>query len=576
MVASAALVENNEIAVRVPEERRIAWTTAASIAFHVILLTAIGLSAIPSIDLSSLPDMSFDVSLEDGHDDVNDNSPATERSFAESKPLSEDTPAAVADDAPPHEEPPPPVVASASPAPAPNEATDPQPVQTEVSVPSEPAPATENTEVLATSGQTDLTVPVLTELEPVKATPLEEELIPTSQRALLTKKIMEGAQGFQDTDKKETRMSWQQDGKVYTAVLTRQPAADNTGIDRMVVEVVTEERGKRLRTRMLMKRLAFSHFTQLVDRWDEEVQLHDDEIVGRFHSNSEIFLGYDRKVAPKFLGKVTTAARSFTVASAIGRKERAEIFRAGLETRAGRITLPTKFMPFASDSNSGTKNVEVQSYASDTRITFYSDGTYGWAPARGNSPEQRQALSAATTYIVGGRDTTLYIRGTVAGKVLVYSPDLIVIEGHLVYAHDPRSVPDSSDFLGLVSDNYVEVARPGITGPGDLEIDAAIYAKRRFVVTDERAPGNATLYIYGSLTAGTLSATEPRYATKVSFDSRFEDQRPPGFPVTDRYEIEGWDPQWKISDDDAASDTEPDTDTNTATSASADQASSSG
>ena len=42
---------------------------------------------------------------------------------------------------------------------------------------------------------------------------------------------------------------------------------------------------------------------------------------------------------------VTTAARGFTIANSFGRKERSEIFRAGLETRAGRIPLPAKFLP---------------------------------------------------------------------------------------------------------------------------------------------------------------------------------------------------------------------------------------
>ncbi len=41
----------------------------------------------------------------------------------------------------------------------------------------------------------------------------------------------------------------------------------------------------------------------------------------------------------------------------------------------------------------------------------------------------------------------------------------------------------ADDYLGIVSDRVVEVAPPGITGGGDLEIDAAIYAGRRFVVT---------------------------------------------------------------------------------------------
>lgn len=542
MVASAALMDT-PIEVREPEDRRIAWTTAVSVLLHLVLLFAIGIASTPSIDFSSVPGLSFDVTLDDGLDDEHQNSPAVERSAAPVTTVTQTSPAALADNQPSVVEPPP-VVASASPAPETHESTLTEGSLTEVPVPSEVAEVTENAEVLATSGDSDLSVPILAE-PPTPDAP--ENVIPTAQQALLTRKVMEGAQGFQDTDLNETRMSWQQDGHEYTALLTRQPAADNTGIDRMIVEIVTQERGQRLKTKIQMKRLAFSHFTQLVDRWDEEVQLHDDEIVGRFHSNSEIYLGYDRRVAPKFFGKVTTAARGFTIASAMGRKDRAEIFRAGVETRAGRIALPAKFLPFAMES--GAK-VEVQSYTGDTRITFYEDGTYGWKPARSDAREQRQALSDATTYIVGARDTTFFVRGTVSGKVLVYSPDLIVVEGHLIYAHDPRSETDNGhDYLGLVSDNYVEVAGPRVTGPGDLEIDAAIYAKRRFVVSEEHAPGGATLFIYGSLTAGTLSATEPRYATKVTFDPRFEQQRPPGFPVTNRYEVEGWDAQWQPAED---------------------------
>ncbi|TLY49034.1 MAG: hypothetical protein E6K50_10745 [Gammaproteobacteria bacterium] len=88
-----------------------------------------------------------------------------------------------------------------------------------------------------------------------------------------------------------------------------------------------------------------------------------------------------------------------------------------------------------------------------------------------------------------------------------------------------------------------------MTGPGDLEIQAAVYARRRFVVTDYDAPREGTLLIYGSLTAGSLSATEPRYATRYEFDKRFEYERPPGFPMTDRYEIESWDTQWREAGD---------------------------
>jgi hypothetical protein len=137
------------------------------------------------------------------------------------------------------------------------------------------------------------------------------------------------------------------------------------------------------------------------------------------------------------------------------------------------------------------------------------------------------------------------VQGVVSGKVLVYSPEKIVVEDSITYAHDPRESPDSRDYLGLVSDRMVVVAPPSITGPGDLEIDAAIFAGRRFLVTNIDHPRSATLRIYGSVAVGTISATEPRYATKIEYDTRFERQRPPGFPSTNRYEVAAdWDGRW--------------------------------
>jgi hypothetical protein len=133
----------------------------------------------------------------------------------------------------------------------------------------------------------------------------------------------------------------------------------------------------------------------------------------------------------------------------------------------------------------------------------------------------------------------------VRGRVLVYSPERIVIEGSLTYSHDPRTVDDSDDYLGLVSDANIEIARAYVTGQGDLRIDGAIFARRRFLVRDIDRRRAGTLSIYGSLTTGTISATEPRYATKIEFDPRFDRVRPPGFPSTNRFEVASWNPQWR-------------------------------
>ncbi|MBV8341910.1 MAG: hypothetical protein JO173_05965, partial [Gammaproteobacteria bacterium] len=58
-------------------------------------------------------------------------------------------------------------------------------------------------------------------------------------------------------------------------------------------------------------------------------------------------------------------------------------------------------------------------------------------------------------------------------------------------------------------------------------------------------PCEGTLRIHGSLTAGSLSPTEERYATRYTFDARFEQVRPPGFPTTDTFAVDAWDMQWR-------------------------------
>src|SRR5262245_55231536 len=366
----------------------------------------------------------------------------------------------------------------------------------------------------------------------------EKRAMSEAEKAELTRRLERIAE--QSIENSRSEVSWEQDGRQYSAELVREPANDGTTLEHVTARVTTSDRGRYLTTLVNLRRLSFSQFTQMVNFWDPMVQLHDDEIIGRFHSNSQVKLKYDASATPVFLGKVTTSARSFDM-EPHGRKRDAEIFRGGKETRAGRIELPDSVQPF--EWAPRDEDARIHEFTADAHIRFYPDGSYSWrtrdAPASiVNSP------SDVPVYFVAAPDVTLYVQGVVGGRVLGYSPSRIVIEGDLLYANDPRGDSDSEDFVGLVSDRYVEVAPPGVTGPGDLEIDAAIYAGRRFIVTRIDHPRSATLRIYGSLAAGTLTATEPRYATKIEYDDRFEAAARPGFPSTNRDEAAAWDGQW--------------------------------
>ncbi|HEY5756226.1 MAG TPA: hypothetical protein VIU34_10395 [Steroidobacter sp.] len=425
------------------------------------------------------------------------------------------------------------------------------PADMALTIPEPPLPASEA--IHSNPADEELTPPdVQTQPQPPE-TPVVDKpevtfLASIQEQTALPQRLAKLAEELQN--KPETPLHWEQDGKQYTANLVWERARDGTALERVVAEISASDHGKLMSTRIMLKRLAFSQFTQVVDRWDPMVQLHDDVIVGRFHSNSQFNVLKDSKVGPKFLGKVTTAARSFEM-SARGRQ--ADIFAGGIETRTSRINLPQSLQPFAWAPYD--PEARIHQLTDDTRIRFFADGSYMWRTNNAPGSGYMNKPSEHPVYFVGNMGSTLFVQGVVAGNMLVYSPTKIVIEDDLTYADDPRRDSDSRDYLGLVSDRYIEIASPGTTGPGDLTIHAAIFAGRRFVVRDIDHPRSATLKVFGSLSAGSMSASEPRYATEIEYDPRFEKRRPPGFPMTTRYEAEQWSGQWVESSERMADDT---------------------
>ena len=427
------------------------------------------------------------------------------------------------------------------------------PAEISIAPPELPLPASEavhsepaDAQITPPDIQTQPLPPLVTPIEPPEATFLAS----IQEQTSLPQRLAQLAEELQN--KPETPLQWEQDGKQYTARLIWERARDGTALDRVVAEVSASDHGKLMSTRIMLKRLAFSQFTQIVDRWDPMVQLHDDVIVGRFHSNSQFNVFHDSRVGPKFLGKVTTSARSFEM-SARGRGRQSDIFAGGIETHTNRINLPQSLQPFAWAPYD--PEARIHQLTDDTRIRFFADGSYMWRTSNAPGSGYLNKPSEHPVYFVGNMGSTLYVQGVVAGNILVYSPTKIVIEDDLTYANDPRHDPASRDYLGLVSDRYIEIASPGSTGPGDLTIHAALFAGRRFVVRDIDHPRSATLKIFGSLSAGSLSASEPRYATEIEYDNRFEQRRPPGFPMTSRFEAEGWNGQWIKSSERMADDT---------------------
>src|SRR5688572_3164659 len=267
--------------------------------------------------------------------------------------------------------------------------------------------------VVTTSGESSASVAAFTQ-----ATTLPAEPVPQKEQVMLTKNVQQLAQKLLDSNLANTELTWQQDGQRYSARVVRQPAADSTGLEQVIAEIMTDKDGKRMKTRLSLKRLAFSHFTQLVNHWDPNIRLHDDVIDGRFHSNTEIGLAFTGGIEPRFFGKVTTSASSMTYDNFGLRKRSKNIFQGGIETRTERVALP-RDMP---DVVNGGQDHDRRIFTEDTRIIFNSDGSFVWRLANGDGPMQRAEISDKPRYLIGEKGAKLFVRGTVCGIFTVYSP----------------------------------------------------------------------------------------------------------------------------------------------------------
>jgi hypothetical protein len=392
--------------------------------------------------------------------------------------------------------------------------------------------------------------------EPLTTAPSAETVVDETPRRSFASKEEQSVRrklsswtGSFETANAMPTMTWRDDGQEYTAVLKRSAAAEAMRMEQLRVELTTERDGERLVTELRMTRLAFSNFGQFVNRWDPDVGLNDDVIDGRFHSNTAVTINRTGRATPVFGGKVTIAngdvvsmAEGFVATHPAARLNKRKLFPAGLETHARRIELPERAA--ALEAVAGPDN--SQRFAHDTAVTFHDDGTVSWREVDGTA-EAHRALGGEPFYLLADEDVELEVSGTVNGKVLVYTPDRIVVTGDIRYAADPRT-PQADDYLGLVAERTVEIAEPEVTGSGDLEVFASIYARQRFVVRDFMSRRSGTLIVHGSLTAGTLSASEPRFATRVEFDDRLTTMRAPGFPLSDRYELDSTSGEWRVLD----------------------------
>ena len=327
----------------------------------------------------------------------------------------------------------------------------------------------------------------------------------------------------------ESRVAWKQNGQAYAAVFHQQPSGDPMGVEHVVVDVTTTQGGKKLSTQMTMTRLSFSNFAQFVDRWDPEVRIHDDEIDGRFHSNSEIRPALDRQ-------RVTRVSRQ---GHARGPRHRYRRLDVALESPPG---LPRRRRDGRSPDRAAVALPRLLERRGDRRRERAAVRARGAdhllrrrhlrvelsARRRGRGAPHAHGARALPAR-ARRRDATDQRPRPRQGARLHAGADRD--RERLTLRARARDAPDADDYVGLVAEKTVEIAEPEVTGLGDLHVDASIYALRQFAVREFRSRPSGTLTIFGSLTAGSLTATEPRYATKIEFDPRLTNARSAELPT---------------------------------------------
>lgn len=344
----------------------------------------------------------------------------------------------------------------------------------------------------------------------------------------------------------DTILVWRHQQEKYQVKISKPKDISSTGLEKIIFEITTEMNGQPAQTRLKMQRRAFSSYAQFVDEWDPKIMLHNDELYGRFHSNSSIRISQFGRVRPRFHGKVTTASFEVKTDKNTFFLDESSIFSAGLERGVRSIHLPEKLSALL--EKKAIDPTRIQVFNKETWVSFLAEGAFSWTANSDLAPTGLRRMSGEDPFfILGKSNAKIHVKGVVNGQILVLVENDLIIDGDLMYAHSLEDKSSCDDFLGLVSHKDIKIAPQKVTGKGDLCVCAAIYAHRNFEVTNLYGKGEAILYLFGSLSARTISATEPRYATRIVFDPRLERQRPPYFPQTDQYELISWNRLWLIT-----------------------------
>lgn len=301
---------------------------------------------------------------------------------------------------------------------------------------------------------------------------------------------------------------------------------------------------------VLMRRTSYSKYAYFTDTEPSNIYfVTGDSIKGPAHTNGTIHVSGD----PVFEGELTSPNRW----SGTGSPQ----FLGGYNFNSAPVQLPNDFTGLENMASNGGLQ-----FSNPIKIQFNNDGTasisqlqrtYGgfWGSHYSWTTPQTYDLSNYNGVISSNQD--VYVQGSLKGQSTVHSGGDIHITGDLTYADNPETNPNSTDLLGLVSDNNVIVddGAESVNGSSDLTIQASIMALKSFTVEDyssQRIGPRGTLNLLGGVVqysrgavgtftsyGGTINNVSG-YRKMYDYDNRLMSTWPPGYPLEDSYSIVSW------------------------------------
>ncbi|MCX5666228.1 MAG: DUF4900 domain-containing protein [Candidatus Omnitrophica bacterium] len=287
----------------------------------------------------------------------------------------------------------------------------------------------------------------------------------------------------------------------------------------------------------------YIYLTNLETRAGSPIWFIGGDIVrGPLHTNGQINVYND----PTFEGPVSSVSPSINYYHGPPPLDNPD-FQETLTLGAPRIQLPATadIITSISDAARATSGAGLY-FKGNTTITLISNGTVnitndgrgltGVANAGLRWTNHNVPLPANGALFVNNGDANM--SGILSGQLTVGTNKNINVTDSILYNSDPRTNPNSTDMLGLVSQNNVIVKS---SAPNNLEIDAYILALNTSFYLENYTSGlKGTLTLYGGITqvergaVGTFNANTGQrasgYMKDYNYDERFQEVAPAYFP----------------------------------------------